>query len=179
MSAQSELEALSASIEEQARIVETCADPATRSAALDLVRSVMELHKSALERLLAIAQKNDGMLDEFARDPAVNSILMLHDLHPYRLQARVECALDELNRNLQRHRAEAKLLGIADGVVRVRLEAPAGCGSDPAALESLIRNALTDAAPDAVEIQIEAPPGQNFVPLAAIQPAQVAAGTNK
>jgi Fe-S cluster biogenesis protein NfuA len=173
MSFETDLEARSAAIEEQARIIETCADPATRSAALELLRSVMELHKSALERILTIAQARSDLIEELASDPAVHSILMLYDLHPHSLEVRVRRALDDLQKQLQRQRAEVKLINVKEGAVHVRLSAAQQCGSDPATLESLIRRALTDAAPDA-EIVVEAP-SQNFVPLDALQPKVAAA----
>ena len=40
MNSSSDLQALSAAIEEQADLIEKCADPATRAAALELLRSV-------------------------------------------------------------------------------------------------------------------------------------------
>jgi hypothetical protein len=179
MKTEAGLQALSAAVEEQAQIVESCADPATRSAALELVRSVMELHKAALERVLAIArQENDGFVAELARDPAVEAILLLHDLHPQTLEARIERALIDLKQPLQRYRAEATLIEITEQLVRVRINRAHHCAADPAALQTVAENALTDAAPDA-EIVIEIAGRQDFVPITALQPAQAAAAVDE
>ena len=170
MRSESELQARSAAIEEQARLVETCADPATRAAALDLLRSVMDLHKSALERILEIVDGN--MVKVFTLDPLVHSVLMLHDLHPDGLETRVERALEQLRPKLQRHQAEARLMSIEDGVVRVSLSVASHCGSTDVTLKTSVEEALLEAAPDA-EIIIDTPAqtDSTFVSIDALRPA--------
>lgn len=172
MSFSSDFEARSAEIDEHARFVEQCADPATRNAALGLLRSTMELHKSALEEILEIIaeKRTDGasILEAFVRRPLIHSILMLHDLHPDSLEERIARALEELQPKLRRHNAEARLISIADGVVRVSLAVGHQHGSNGDTLKSTVEKMLIDAAPDA-EILIEsAPEGSNFVPIDAL-----------
>ncbi len=175
MSFEQEWQARSAAIEEQARLVEQCADPATRAAALDLVRSVMELHKSALQRILAIveekAEDGGGIVEALSRDPLVRSVLVLHDLHPDNVETRVARVLEEMQPKLQRHNAAARLVSAADGTVRVFLEASSGCGSNIDGLKTSLEQALLDAAPDA-EIVVESNEAANsgFVSLDALRP---------
>jgi len=176
MSFESELQERSAAIEQQAQLLESCADPATRAAALELVRSVMELHHSALERMLSVIEKQGesgaDALDACARDPLIHSVLVLHDLHPHSLEIRVARALEELQPKLKRHSADATLAGIFDGVVRVSLEAAPQCGSTLESVKTMLEQALIDAAPDA-EIVVESPerPGNNFISIDALRPA--------
>ena len=180
MRSESELQARSAAIEEQARLVETCADPATRAAALDLLRSVMDLHKSALERILEMVAERDGnTVEAFTRDPLVHSVLMLHDLHPDALETRVERALEQLRPKLQRHQAEARLVGIEDHVVRVSLSVASHCGSTDVTLQASVEEALLEAAPDA-EIIIDTPAqtDSSFVSIDALRPATQAAAND-
>jgi Fe-S cluster biogenesis protein NfuA len=171
MSFEPELQARSAAIEQQAALIERCADPATRAAALDLLRSVMDLHKSALQRMLAILQEagqagGDAIIDRLARDPLVDSVLVLHDLHPDDLETRVLRALEELQPKLRRYGAEARLISVADDVIRAALEAPTGCGSPLDTLKTAIEEALLSAAPDAeIVIDVAAQNDSGFVSI--------------
>lgn len=147
-------------IEQQAQVVENCADPVTRNAALELVRSVMELHASALQRILEVIAEaqSQELKDALARDPLVSSVLLLHDLHPQGLQQRISRALEQVNAvHLARHHAQATLVGIEDQAIQVKLEASPQCGSTLEQLRSLVEHTLVDAAPEA-EIRVEIPP---------------------
>ncbi len=176
MSFATELQARSAEIDEQARVIEQCADPATRNAALALLRSIMELHRSALQEMLEVVADKctepETILDALARRPLIHGVLLLHDLHPHDLEKRIAWALEELQPNLQRHNAEARLISIADGVVRIFLEAPLMHGSKNETLKSTIEKVLIDAAPDAeISVQSAPEPESNFVPVEALHPA--------
>jgi hypothetical protein len=93
---------------------------------------------------------------KFAGDGLVASLLVLHGLHPDDLETRVVHALAKAH-------GSAELVGIFEGVVRVRLTG-SGCG-----LKESVQAALWDAAPDAAEILIEErAPADGFVPLASL-----------
>ena len=174
MSFDSDLQARSADIQEQLRRIETCSDPATRNAALALVRSVMDLHQSALERMLDLIHQTSTeptrVIETFAQDPLIHSVLMLHDLHPYDLETRITRALAQLQPKLQRHKAEAKVINIADGVVRIFLDVLPQHSSRGATLKSSIEQALTDAAPDAqITVETTADLNSSFVPIEALR----------
>lgn len=174
MSFDSDLQARSAEMREQVRRIETCSDPATRNAALALVRSVMDLHQSALERMLDIIEQTSAesarIVESFTHDPLIHSVLMLHDLHPHDLETRVTRALAQLQPKLQRHRAEAKVTNIAEGAVRIFLEVPLQHSSASATLKSSVEQALTDAAPDAqITVETTADLNSSFVPIDALR----------
>jgi Fe-S cluster biogenesis protein NfuA len=173
-----DIQARSVAIEEQAQLLERCADPATRAAALDLLRSIMELHRDALERMLTIVdeQENGDIVDLLLKDPLVKSVLVLHDLHPDEIGQRLETALEELRVKLARYGAGVTLLETSGGVVRVRIEAGSHCGSTAESLKTIVEQALLDAAPEA-EITVEAPPPPNstFVPVGSLAAAPPAA----
>jgi hypothetical protein len=175
MSFDGDLQARSAEIDEQARLIEKCADPATRNAALGLLRSIMELHESALQEILQIiAQKctdPGSILDAFGKRPLIHSVLILHDLHPHPLETRVVHALEELQPKLRRNNAEARLIGIDEGVVRVFIEAHDLHGTKCDTLKATVEKALIDAAPDAqIRVESAPEPEPGFVPLEALRP---------
>ena len=128
--------------------------------AQELVRSVLELHGSALNRIMEIAAdcgpEGEAMIRRFARDELVSSILVLHDLHPDDIETRVRRALGKWP-------GQVELVGAFHGLVRVRI-AGGACG-----IKESVETAIREAAPDAAEVAIEemARPG-SFVPLAAL-----------
>ncbi|HEY7543680.1 MAG TPA: NifU family protein, partial [Blastocatellia bacterium] len=141
------------------RRVEATTDVDARESALELFQSLMELHGAGLERMLSIAfdAGDDGrrIVESFARDDLVSSLLLLYGLHPLSLESRVAAALEKMRPSIRSRGGAVGLLGIADGVVRLRLEAAQGCSSSSQALKAAVEEALYDAAPDAAALEIE------------------------
>ena len=137
------------------------ADPDARSAAQELVRSVMELNTAGLERILQIAQR-DGeagrrLADQFTQDGLVASLLLLYGLHPVDLETRVRGALDKTRPYLKSHGGNVELLEIDDaGTVRLRLQGSChGCPSSAMTLKNAIEQAIHEAAPDVAAIVVD------------------------
>jgi Fe-S cluster biogenesis protein NfuA/nitrite reductase/ring-hydroxylating ferredoxin subunit len=126
--------------------VELLAEPA-RSLALDTVQALLELYGEGLRRMQAGASVEDEL---------VSHLLLLHDLHPLPIEARVESALDEVRPYLRSHGGDVELLGIDDGVARLRLEGSCnGCGSSRTTMRLAIEEALAKAAPDLAGVDAE------------------------
>jgi len=148
-------------IEELVRDIESAADPKIRSATVELMQSLMEMHGTALERVLDIVfesgPQGSAIIDEFTRDETVESLLLLYGLHPLDLEERVTQALEKVRPQLESHSGEVQMLGIADGVVSLRLQSSGGggCGSSGANLKAALEEAVYDAAPDMAALEIE------------------------
>ena len=157
--------------------IETIADPATRSTAQKLVQALMDLHGAGIERMLEIAvaagAPGEALIDGFARDELVGSLLVLYGLHPLELAERVEQALEKVRPYLGSHGGNVELLGVTDaGVVRLRLQGSChGCPSSAMTLKLAIEEAIYAAAPDVTALEVEgvveqpARPSLNFIPL--------------
>ena len=150
-------------IEELVRHVQALPDPAARNAALELVQAVMDFHAGGLERMMQVVSDADSsgrVKQALGADELVSSILLLHDLHPLDLQARVARALDQTA--FQSRGAKVELLSTDGGIVRVQIEGGLG-------LRAAVEKALANAAPDAEHIALEGAGGQipaaDFVPL--------------
>src|SRR5262249_36677831 len=115
-----------------------------------LVAALMELHRCALERAVAIDA-------EIARDELVADVLLLHGLHPEPLVQRIEAALDRVRPAIAAHAAGVELLGVDDnGVAHMRLDgAYRGGTSATATLRTLIEAQLARAAPDLLGLDVE------------------------
>lgn len=142
------------------RKVETIADPEARATALELFQTIMDLHGAGLERMMEIVFEGTAaggeLIDKLARDQLVASLLLLYGLHPLDLEARVVEAVEQVRPSLQSHGASVELLGVSDGVVRVRIEKSSnGCGPPASALKQAVEEAIYEKAPDIAGLEVE------------------------
>jgi Fe-S cluster biogenesis protein NfuA len=147
-------------IETLVRRLELISNREDREAAQALMEAILELHGAGLERMMDIVfdsgESGNSAIRRLAGDGLVSSLLVLHGLHPDDIETRVIHALGKTHGN-------AELLGVFEGVVRVRLTG-SGCG-----LRDGVETALREAVPDAVEIIVEESlPTNNFVPLSSL-----------
>ena len=159
MSEEKAFQRLSQRIERLIARIEAAPDPSVRADALELTRSLMELHGAALDRLMEIVAQAGAsgyaLMDDFAGDDLVASLLLLYGLHPHDLETRVRKALDRARPLMRSHGGDVELLGVAEGVVRLRLTGSCrSCPSSTMRLKQAIEQAIYEAAPDVAEIII-------------------------
>ncbi len=140
--------------------IEATADPDTRAKAVELVQSLMEFHGAGLERMMEVVAETgaggERLFNDFARDPLVGSLLLLYGLHPVEFETRVAAALEKVRPLLASHGGGVELLGITDGVVRLRMQGSCqGCPSSAMTLKTAIEEAVYEAAPDVAAIEVE------------------------
>lgn len=149
-----------ARIEELVGKIETLADPNARANSRELVQTLMEMHGSGIERMLEIVAEASStgieLIDELSRDDLVAGLLLLYGLHPLDLDSRVMQALDKVRPYLQSHGGNVELLGVDEGVVRLKLEGSChGCASSALTSKLAIEEAIFDAAPDVIALEVE------------------------
>jgi Fe-S cluster biogenesis protein NfuA len=174
MTAHSELQRQLGNVEELLGKVESAADPSLRATVRELMEVVMNLHGAGLERTLEIIRATGGLGETVTRnlagDELVGSLLVLYGLHPWDVETRVTRAIEKVASRLRTHGGEVELLGVEDGVARLRLKAKGhGCGSTAQALTEVVEDAVYCAAPDLTSLTIEVPEEkQGFVPVEAL-----------
>jgi Fe-S cluster biogenesis protein NfuA/nitrite reductase/ring-hydroxylating ferredoxin subunit len=91
-----------------------------------------------------------------AGDELVSGLLMIHDLYPVPIEERVMEALDTVRPYMESHGGNVELLGIEDGIARLRLEGSCkSCRASSSTLELAVRQALEQAAPDLLGMDVE------------------------
>ena len=153
--------------------IESIADPAVRATTKDLMQSLMDLHGAALEKALDIVAEagEPGMciIDRLGRDSLVSSVLVLYGLHPEDLETRVVKAVEKIRPQLRKQSCEVELLGVNNGIVRVRVETGSHtCGSTGKTVQATLEGAIYDAAPDLSSLIVEGfeeKPSAGFVAL--------------
>jgi hypothetical protein len=153
-------------IDELVHRIDGLPDTAARETASELMQAVLALHGSGLDRMMELVAESgapgDALFRRFANDPLISNLLVLHGLHPDDIETRVRQVLSK-------HPSHGDLLGVFEGVVRVRIS-PGGCHSDVTTVQSL-EAMLRDAIPDAADIIVIEGMAQNgFVPLNALDP---------
>jgi Fe-S cluster biogenesis protein NfuA/nitrite reductase/ring-hydroxylating ferredoxin subunit len=129
-------------------------------AAEELVRLLVGLYGDGLTQIVTVLREQgepgETMLLRLTEDPLVESLLLLHDLHPLDVDARVQQALDRVRPYLGSHAGGVEYLGVADGVARLRLEGSChGCPSSTDTVRLAISGAVLDAAPEVSDVVVE------------------------
>jgi len=154
--------------------LESVADPKVKARSRELLESVMDLHREALERIVeslhGTGEAGSKLLDSLAGDPVVASVLLLYGLHPLDFETRVQRAIDKAQSALRSYGADAELIGTKGAAVRVRLS-----GVDNAFTARKVRFAIEEelyaAAPDAASVVLlglEKFAAPDFVPLESV-----------
>jgi len=162
--------------------IETIADPAVRASAEELIQTLLDLHGVGIERMLGIVADagapGDAIIDSFARDDLVGSLLLLYGLHPLDMETRVDQALEKVRPYLGSHGGNVELLGVTDaGVVQLRLQGSChGCPSSAMTLKLAIEEAIYAMAPDVTALAVEGVVERPARPLAGIIPLELVSG---
>ena len=112
------------------------AGPEAADVAEELVTCLVQLYGAGLATIMQVVSEDQRLQALLISDPLVESLLLVHDLHPLDTTARVRRALGRLGPG-------AELAGIdEDGIVEVKLGG--GCGSTLAAAEQAIAAAAPE-----------------------------------
>jgi Fe-S cluster biogenesis protein NfuA/nitrite reductase/ring-hydroxylating ferredoxin subunit len=145
-------------------------------AAEELVGLLVGLYGDGLAAVVGIladeGEAGAAILARMADDPQVEGLLLLHDLHPLGLEARIQRALDRVRPYLGSHAGGVDYLGItSDGVARLRLEGSChGCPSSTVTVQLAITTAIQDAAPEVTDVLVEGMTAAPAAPLLQIGP---------
>jgi hypothetical protein len=119
----------------------TRSGPEAAGVAEELVTCLVRLYGAGLETIMRTIGDDARLQALLVADPLVESLLLVHDLHPLDAETRVSRALGRLGTG-------AEFLGIDEaGVAHARIGH--GCGSTTAAVEQ----AITDAAPELAGVE--------------------------
>lgn len=153
---QSGLERLDALLGE----IERHTDAGVQTRVREIVQALLDLHRVGLERLVEIVadsgENGTAILNVCAGDDLVSGLLLLHDLHPLDMETRLHQALEKVQPYLRSHGGNVELLGIEEGVVRLRLQGSChSCPSSAATMQQTIEEAIYGKAPEVTGIEVE------------------------
>jgi Fe-S cluster biogenesis protein NfuA/nitrite reductase/ring-hydroxylating ferredoxin subunit len=173
---------LVADVERLLEDVEALPDPVARDKATAVVQALLELYGAGLEQIVELVSASDDAAElahSFAEDELVSHLLLLHGLHPVKLEDRVLSALEEVRPYMESHGGDVELVGIEGGVVQLRLAGScSGCPSSAMTLKLAVENAIRKTAPEIDEVRAEeaAPAAQGTSPLLQLEVTPAAMG---
>jgi Fe-S cluster biogenesis protein NfuA/nitrite reductase/ring-hydroxylating ferredoxin subunit len=102
------------------------------------------------------AEARERFLTPLTDDPLVNSLLILHELHPQDTRTRVAAALERVRPYLASHGGNVALVALEDDRARLRLEGNCdGCPSSAITMKLAVEKSIQEAAPEVEHIEIE------------------------
>ena len=136
------------------------ADPGAQGVVQEFVGAILELYGAGLERILAVlddaGELGRGIRQGLVDDGVIASLLLIHGLYPVPLDERIREALDSVRPFMESHGGNVKLLSLDDGVARLRLKGSCnGCPASAATLEHALKEAIEEAAPDLLGLEVE------------------------
>lgn len=168
------IEVAAARLDELVLAFEGHPDEQVRRDVFTLLDRVDALHRTALTELALTLRETDAG-GALARAMAVRSVCLLMELYgliPGEDPVPLEAALEEVRPYLLQYRMAVRLIGVRDGVVRLRLTGAAEHGgSVPEQAREAIESVLTEHFPALVRVEIEGatpPPRDNLIPLTLI-----------
>jgi len=139
--------------------IDSLPDAGAREKATEVVAALLDVYGEGLARIvdrLSERQDQAELAAALSGDELVSQLLILHGLHPVPLEARVQAALDDVRPYLESHGGDVDLLGVEDGVARLRLEGSCdGCPSSAVTLKLAIEDAIHKRAPDVAAIEAD------------------------
>jgi Fe-S cluster biogenesis protein NfuA len=158
------------------------AGPQVAATAEELVTCLVELYGAGLAEIVKIIGENaeDGprLMAKLAADPLVESLLLLHDLHPLPVADRVRRAIEAVMPQLGPHAGQAEFDGVDEaGVILIRLELSAhGREAHAGQVREALEQAVAAAAPDAAGVSFDVVTAAPELPVLQISRRPAAAG---
>ncbi len=128
----------------------------------ELLHELLDMYGTGLMRVVEMTthseQAGQALLQTFAEDDLVGSLLLLHGLHPVALEERVRQAVEKLQPAVRAQKGEVALVQVAENTATLSLQITGGCQSCSASagkLKQTIEKAIYSAAPDLDELRVE------------------------
>lgn len=139
--------------------IDSLPDSGAREKATEVVAALLDLYGEGLARIvdrLSGREDRGELAAALSGDELVSQLLILHGLHPVPLEERVRAALKDVRPYLESHGGDVELLGVEDGIARLRLEGSCdGCPSSAVTLKLAIEDAIHKHAPDVAAIEAD------------------------
>lgn len=136
------------------------ADPVAQNRVQELIGAILELYGAGLERIFGVlADAGEPALairDALIDDGVVASLLLIHGLFPVPLEERVMQGVQNVRPVLAGHGGNVEHVSVENGIARLRLRGgDAACPATASTLESAVRDALDEVAPDLLGLEVE------------------------
>jgi Fe-S cluster biogenesis protein NfuA/nitrite reductase/ring-hydroxylating ferredoxin subunit len=149
--------------------IEALPYPGAKELIQECMEAVLAFYGHGLSRILQVVSETDteagNVYRELIRDDVIKGLLLIHDLHPLDLAARLRDALDKVRPYLKSHGGNVELISLENNVAKLRLQGTCqSCASSAVTLELAIKHAIEQACPDLVHFEVEGVAEKPFPP---------------
>jgi Fe-S cluster biogenesis protein NfuA/nitrite reductase/ring-hydroxylating ferredoxin subunit len=140
--------------------IESLPYPAAKELINECMEAVLAFYGAGLQRILQLVSQDGAegrkVFRDLVHDDVIKGLLLIHDLHPLDLEARLREALDKVRPYLQSHGGNVELISLENDIAKLRLQGTCeSCASSSVTLELAIRHAIEQACPDLVHFEVE------------------------
>jgi Fe-S cluster biogenesis protein NfuA/nitrite reductase/ring-hydroxylating ferredoxin subunit len=140
--------------------IEALPYPGAKELIHECMEAVLAFYGLGLTRILEVVNEagpeGRKVYGDLIHDDVIKGLLLIHDLHPLDLEARLRDALDKVRPYLKSHGGNVELIGLENAVAKLRLQGTCkSCASSSVTLELAIRHAIEQACPDLVHFEVE------------------------
>jgi Fe-S cluster biogenesis protein NfuA/nitrite reductase/ring-hydroxylating ferredoxin subunit len=152
--------------------IEALPYPGAKELIRECLEAVLAFYGRGLSRVLQVVNRAgpDGrkVYQALIHDEVVKGLLLIHDLHPLDLEARLREALDKVRPYLHSHGGNVDLISLENDVAKLRLQGTCkSCASSSVTLELAIRHAIEQSCPDLAHFEVEGVVPDEKLPAAA------------
>ena len=178
--AQEQLDAMNshgARIQQLLEQIEALPAPSTRELIHEFMEATLAFYGQGLARILQVVSESgpegEKVYQWLVDDEVVRGLLLIHDLHPADLEARLREALNQVRPYLQSHGGNVELISLTGQAARLRLQGTCkSCASSAITLELAIRQAIEEACPDLAGFEVEGVAQEPVTPATVAQPPE-------
>jgi len=140
--------------------IEALPYPGAKELIQECMEAMLAFYGHGLSRILQVVNEADSegrkVYRELIHDDVIKGLLLIHDLHPLDLAARLRDALDKVRPYLKSHGGNVELISLENNVAKLRLQGTCqSCASSAVTLELAIKHAIEQACPDLVHFEVE------------------------
>lgn len=140
--------------------IEALPYPGAKELIQECMEAVLAFYGQGLSRILEIVSgagpEGRKVHRDLIHDDIIKGFLLIHDLHPLDLEARLRDALDKVRPYLKSHGGNVELISLENDIARLRLQGTCqSCASSAVTLELAIKHAIEQACPDLVHFEVE------------------------
>lgn len=148
--------------------IESLPYPAAKELFNECMEAVLAFYGAGLQRILQVVSQDGAegrkVFRDLVHDDVIKGLLLIHDLHPLNLEARLREALDKVRPYLKSHGGNVELISLENDIAKLRLQGTCeSCASSSVTLELAIRHAIEQACPDLVRFEVEGVPQEKAV----------------
>jgi Fe-S cluster biogenesis protein NfuA/nitrite reductase/ring-hydroxylating ferredoxin subunit len=140
--------------------IEALPYPGAKELIQECMEAMLTFYGHGLSRILQVVNEADSegrkVYRELIHDDVIKGLLLIHDLHPLDLAARLRDALDKVRPYLKSHGGNVELISLENNVAKLQLQGTCqSCASSAVTLELAIKHGIEQACPDLAHFEVE------------------------